>query len=470
MVQLLTSSIGGVPVAWDISANYLDVSNNLSINGGLILPSINSGSAVISSGKLICNLSSLTQGGFFVNMSDNITDISFNNPKSGGVYYFYLQGGSSTRRVCIISTTKIMGGIGNVFISAGSGTRGVLTAAYDGTMFVINCTSYDPPTRRIIAYSGNISLYSIDGVTWNKLTNAYYNAPSSTTTPVSISSRGYYDASFGYLWSCRNNPTANPAGSNFIIFSPDGLNWSGIGITQVFSTACQCIAYSPSLSRFVAGGSGTNTLAYSNDGFNWIGLGFNIFSSIVSDIAWSGTIGKFVAVGTGTANNTAYSSDGITWTGTAFAAFGSGGSGFSVVSTGSRFIAVGSNTNTLAYSNDGVNWTGLGLSPFSSAGTWLAYSPTLSRVVAVGSGTNTIAYSDDNGSNWTGLGLTYPACPFTSSGLYVAWVGDKFLANGSGTNTNAYSSTGASNTWTALSITTTTAPNANLINILWNGI
>ena len=33
MPQLLTSSIGGVPVAWDISANYLDVSTNLNVNG-----------------------------------------------------------------------------------------------------------------------------------------------------------------------------------------------------------------------------------------------------------------------------------------------------------------------------------------------------------------------------------------------------------------------------------------------------
>jgi hypothetical protein len=37
MPQLLTSSIGGVPVAWDISSNYLDVSNNLSVNGNTSL-------------------------------------------------------------------------------------------------------------------------------------------------------------------------------------------------------------------------------------------------------------------------------------------------------------------------------------------------------------------------------------------------------------------------------------------------
>jgi hypothetical protein len=37
MPQLLTSSIGGVPVAWDVSANYLDVSNNLNVNGNTSL-------------------------------------------------------------------------------------------------------------------------------------------------------------------------------------------------------------------------------------------------------------------------------------------------------------------------------------------------------------------------------------------------------------------------------------------------
>ena len=37
MPQLLTSSIGGVPVAWDISANYLDASINLKVNGNTSL-------------------------------------------------------------------------------------------------------------------------------------------------------------------------------------------------------------------------------------------------------------------------------------------------------------------------------------------------------------------------------------------------------------------------------------------------
>jgi len=37
MPQLLTSSIGEVPVAWDISANYLDASINLKVNGNTSL-------------------------------------------------------------------------------------------------------------------------------------------------------------------------------------------------------------------------------------------------------------------------------------------------------------------------------------------------------------------------------------------------------------------------------------------------
>ena len=72
--------------------------------------------------------------------------------------------------------------------------------------------------------------------------------------------------------------------------------------------------------------------------------------------------------------------------------------------------------------------------------------------VAAGVGTNTLAYSY-NGINWTGLGVTSPASPFTTNGYGVAWGGirenkiylpaSRTLALGTGTSgTIAYSYAG----------------------------
>jgi hypothetical protein len=72
MPQLLASSIGGVPVAWDVSANYLDVSNNLNVNrntsvsGNVITSNVtgfaSQSSLVTISGNLIIPSSVTTTG------------------------------------------------------------------------------------------------------------------------------------------------------------------------------------------------------------------------------------------------------------------------------------------------------------------------------------------------------------------------------------------------------------------------
>lgn len=263
--------------------------------------------------------------------------------------------------------------------------------------------------------SGTNSLaYSPDGVQWTGL-------------GTTVFSTGNGIAWNGTLWM------ACGAGAlHTLAYSVDGLRWTGLG-RSVFSTQANEVDWNGS--RWVAVGQGTNSIAYSADGITWTGStsGTAIFTTSANDIAWNGT--RWVAVGQGT-NSIAYSADGFNWTAISGTIFSTKGNG--VAWTGSLWVAVGAGTNTIAYSADGITWTGLGTSIFSTSGNDICWNGT--RWIAVGSGTHTLAYSA-NGTVWTGFGTNL----FSVSGNGVCWTGSRFVAVGSGSNSICYSTDGL--TW-----------------------
>lgn len=211
-------------------------------------------------------------------------------------------------------------------------------------------------------------------------------------------------------------------GTNTIAHSIDGIEWTGLG-QSIFSVQGMGVSFDGT--NMLAVGEGTNTIAYSNalNKENWTGLGTSIFSTKGNNIAYNGTI--FVAVGEGT-NTIAYSIDGLTWTGIGTSIFSTRGNG--ITWTGTKWIATGSGTNTLACSSNGVDWTGLGETVFSTEG--FNVDSNTNIIVAVGQGTNSIAYSENDGLNWTGLGLTQ----ILSYGKSVCFNGKYWILSGNDPN------------------------------------
>ncbi len=270
-----------------------------------------------------------------------------------------------------------------------------------------------------VGYGTNSIAYSFDGVTWTGI----------DCTDI---------FSYGGCGACSNGEMfiAVGWGTNSIAYSSDGVTWTGLG-QDIFSSGGQGVNWNDANEIFIAVGYGTNSIAYSSDGVTWTGLGQDIFSNGAYRIASNDDI--IVAVGYGT-NSIAYSTDGVNWTGLGQDIFSDGACG--VCWTGTMFVANGyGDENFMAYSTDGINWTGLGLIMFTDGGMGICSNGEIT--VAVGYGTNSIAYSTD-GINWTGLGQDI----FSDGGCDVYWTGEMFIAMGWGTNSIAYSTDGI--TWTGL--------------------
>jgi hypothetical protein len=333
-------------------------------------------------------------------------------------------------------------------------------------------------------YNGNIDDFRIYNsvLTASQVNTIYSGSVYDSTYNTTFSTAGSKIASNNVLSgtvSIQHPIIAVGQGTHSLAYSPDGVQWTGLG-TALFTTG-YCVCWNGS--RWIAGGLGTHTLAYSYDGLRWTGLGATVFSIQTNGIAWNGSLwvavgsglhtvaysydglawlgsvqgtaiftscnavawnGKqWVAVGLGT-NSIAYSADGITWTAISSTIFSNKGN--SVAWTGSLWVAVGSGTNSIAYSSDGITWTPspTGNAIFTDSANSVAWNGT--RWVTVGAGgSHTIAYST-NGTTWIGFGKTL----FSTAGNGVCWTSKRFIAVGQGTNTIIYSKDG---------ITWYTAPN-----------
>ncbi len=301
----------------------------------------------------------------------------------------------------------------------------------------------NPAVTRTISYIGrsnwSADFYYNGNIDDFRIYNAVLTAPQVTT----IYSGSLYDSTYNTTFSTAGSGIASNnslsgtisiqhpvvavgQGTHSLAYSPDGVQWTGLG-TALFNTG-YCVAWNGS--KWIAGGLGANTLAYSYDGVRWTGLGSTVFSTQANGIAWNGSL--WVAVGSGL-NTIVYSTDGLTWIVTTNTIFTSCNA---VAWNGKQWVAVGQGTNSIAYSADGITWTAISSTIFSTQGNGIAWTGSL--WVAVGAGTNTIAYSSD-GVNWTGLGITI----FSVSGNGICWNGIRWVAVGTGaSHTLAYSANG----------------------------
>lgn len=232
-------------------------------------------------------------------------------------------------------------------------------------------------------------------------------------------------------------PDASWNDKDSLMYSSDGINWTGLGATSV-ALMYQANGVVFANNQFIAvGSSGSNSFATSPDGINWTGRGTNVLDA--RDIAYGN--GIFATVGRQSGDGYVYTSidNGVTWI--------SKGSKFSYIGSciaygNGRWMIGGGDTNQLAYSDDNfdtVNYVGTSIFTncygiaTNGAGTW----------VAVGVGTNTLAYSDDNGATWNGLAKTN----FPSTGWKVKWYDGKFYAVGSGSPGDGVISSADGITW-----------------------
>jgi len=296
---------------------------------------------------------------------------------------------------------------------AGTGTGLFTTAGYgvswNGTVWVA------------AGLGPNSLMYSFNGINWVGI-----------TLKTRLSSFGYGVAS-NYQVPPKafiQHPTlafgASSGGrGNTIAYSPDGINWTGLGNT-VFSTQARRAFWSGKI--WIAGGQGGNTLAYSYDGFKWTGLGSSTFTTVCNSVCYNGSI--WVATGQGT-NTIAYSTNGFTWTGVSNSTQIFTTEGYGVAWNGNTFLATGTGSNTIATSTNGITWSGSTSFPFNAVnggrhpGTngflWVVPYGSLSG--------NGLAYSFDV-TGRTGWATTTGI--FTGGARSVTWNGRIWVATGAG--------------------------------------
>jgi hypothetical protein len=167
-------------------------------------------------------------------------------------------------------------------------------------------------------------------------------------------------------------------GTNFTMAtSPNGSNWFGQATFSIWSTATPAGGFAIAWNggtQYVAVGYGpvtlTNTIVYSVNGSNWIGAGVTMFTTAGYGVIWVSQCNAFVATGAGT-NSIAYSlNNGSNWTiSTPLVLFTNGARG--IAYDGTKFVATGCNgTSNIATSTDLFNWIGRSYyGGYTSAGT-----------------------------------------------------------------------------------------------------
>jgi hypothetical protein len=184
--------------------------------------------------------------------------------------------------------------------------------------------------------------------------------------------------------------------SNRIRTSPDGIIWTERALPTINQTL-RCIAWSPTLGRFVTMGT-SNAVFTSSDGVNWTSrTGPTGSNNSWRRVIWcGGTLNKFVAFD---GNNTATSSDGITWAAAVGASMPGNGQGLAYDPVGNILVISDANSNSTINhsSNGGVTWN---THTVGSSAVWqdVVWSPLLGKFISVG--TRSIAHST-NGSAWT---------------------------------------------------------------------
>ncbi len=306
---------------------------------------------------------------------------------------------------------------GSTWVAVGQGTNSV--AYFDGTSWIsINngITSgyglyYDALVPRIWATGSGTSLIS------------YASTPSGTWTTSTIAGILQVNAMGVYLSKIVTVGfgTTYSATTPLSYYSTNGTTFSS-STTLFRDVSCiggAAIAYGNGV--YVWGGfpgTGGKTIAYSTDGINWTGVAG---SASLCPGVYRITYGNGIfmsAGGKGTATSVLKSSDGITWNNTPF--WGSGGG-----AGGDRSIAFG-----------GTN-----------------------RWIVGGSGSTGMYYSDDNGNNWTSIGLPLTHNQITDIGFGNGW----WICGTFGNGNTIYRSNTGNSSWTSPNLHPTIGGAVNLV-------
>ncbi len=347
-----------------------------------------------------------------------------------------------------------------IWVASGVGTNTLATSS-DGITWVGqgltyltstgvsgNCIGFSRELNQIIAVgqdvtSGIHAIYSSNGTTWQPYIhlNTYMNTV-------------YGVAWNGVIW------VAVGTGSNTVMSSPDGMNWTGRGTPINTVILPGGVAWNGSL-WVVCGGGATNRVATSPDGITWTPRGL-VGHTSNHQVIWYPH--RSIWMMTGTSSNAIFvSTDGITWTSRATQTMGSNRG--IAYDTNGLLVLVGTSqtnfSNILQTSPDGVTWTTRINTLTNTVNNFnnVAYSPTLNLwVAAAQAGANSLMTSS-NGITWIPRGNR----PFAGLVSWVTWNNNYFIAVGGNCNAVATSADGIN--WRSLA----TRPNENS-NMTYVGI
>jgi len=249
--------------------------------------------------------------------------------------------------------------------------------------------AWSPKLSLFVSVSDTIAetAYSLDGDTW-------YNG--------SLTNGSVYKS---VVWSQELSMFA-AVGTNAIMYSFNGINWSVIGKQGWWNT----VTWSPDLKMFVAlCNNSTSTIigAVSNNGIDWslliYGTGGFLMPSNWSSITWSPELKLFVAVSP-TTPWFMKSSDGFTWSGVNQIQQANWSS-IAWSPTLRKFVAVSNGSSLVViYSSDGTNWSTIssGNNGVVTAN-WISvkWIPDLGYFIAVSNNSDRVVMQSNDGVNWT---------------------------------------------------------------------
>jgi alpha-tubulin suppressor-like RCC1 family protein len=243
--------------------------------------------------------------------------------------------------------------------------------------------------------------------------------------------------------------------SNHVInYSSDGLNWnSSLSYLDSISNNIYItsIAWSPSLSRFVAVYYSSFKVLYSSNGKRWntITLNSSLFTSNWSSIIWANNLFVAVAESGTTSNQIMTSPDGITWTARTSPAANS----WKSITYGNNLFVAVSNSGTgnrVMTSSNGISWTSR-TSAADNNWTSVCWGNNLFVAVANSGTTNRVMTSPD-GISWT-IRTSASNANWTS----VIWASNLnlFIASNNSTSENRIMTSSDAITWTLMTTTNT---------------